>query len=317
MPTEKPILKMIVPCYNEEDGLALFCKELKKVLLDLIKERLIRDQSFILLVNDGSNDHTWQIINDLANDIMVTGISLAHNRGHQTALLAGLYEDKRAYDICISVDADGQDDLSVIKDMILDWYNQKKIVYGVRKKRDTDSLLKKTTANLFYQVMAHLEPQSIQNHADFRLLDKSIVDELKKYPEHNLYLRGLFQNMISSNQTSIVYYDRKKREIGQSKYSVKKMMNLATNGIISMSNEPLHFIFRFTVLFIFLTILCIMYNIFCIFVHRPSTLAILITVMMVCTGSLLLALSIIAQYIAGISIESKHQPRYWINDRTE
>lgn len=316
MSTTKPILKIIVPCYNEEDLLPVSCKEFKNIIIDLIKERLISDKSFILFVNDGSIDNTWNIIKNLSKDDIYTGISLAHNKGHQTALLAGLLDETREYDICVSADADCQDDLSVIKDMIIDWYNNKKIVYGVRKKRDTDTIFKKYTANLFYKIMAKLGTNTIPNHADFRLLDKSIIDQLKKYPEHSIYFRGLFMNMISSNQTSIVYYDRKKREIGTSKYSLKKMINLAGDGIVSMSNEPLNLIFKFNLLFMFITSLCVLYNIISICTHNTSYIFILITVMMICTCIILSALAIIAQYIARINIETRNRPRYWINDET-
>ena len=316
MPDNKPILKIIVPCYNEEDLLPVSCKEFKNIIIDLIKERLISDKSFILFVNDGSIDNTWNIIKDLSQDNIYTGISLAHNKGHQTALLAGLLDETREYDICVSADADCQDDLSVIKDMIIDWYNNKKIVYGVRKKRDTDTFFKKYTANLFYKIMAKLGTNTIPNHADFRLLDKSIIDQLKKYPEHSIYFRGLFMNMISSNQTSIVYYNRKKREIGTSKYSLKKMINLAGDGIVSMSNEPLNLIFKFNLLFMFITSLCVLYNIINIFTHNINYMFILITVIMICTCIILSSLAIIAQYIARINTETRNRPRYWINDET-
>lgn len=313
----KPILKIIVPCYNEQDLLPVSCKEFKKIINDLIHEKLISDKSFILFVNDGSKDKTWDIIKELTNNNSIySGISLANNRGHQTALLAGLLDDSREYDICVSADADCQDDLSVIKDMVLDWYNNKKIVYGVRKKRETDTVFKKYTARFFYKIMTYLGTNTIPDHADFRLLDRSIIEQLRSYPEHSIYFRGLFPNILNDNQTSIIYYNRKERQIGESKYSLKKMINLAGDGIVSMSNEPLNLIFKFSILFVFITAICILANIISVIMNHTNIIFILITTMMICTCIILIALSIIAQYIARINIETRNRPRYWINDKT-
>ena len=199
--------------------------------------------------------------------------------------------------------------------MVLDWYNNKKIVYGVRKKRETDTVFKKYTARFFYKIMTYLGTNTIPDHADFRLLDRSIIEQLRNYPEHSIYFRGLFPNILNDNQTSIIYYNRKERQIGESKYSLKKMINLAGDGIVSISNKPLNLIFKFSILFMFITATCVLANIISVIMNHTNIIFILITAMMICTCIILASLSIIAQYIARINIETRNRPRYWINDK--
>ncbi|MBO7334232.1 MAG: glycosyltransferase family 2 protein, partial [Lachnospiraceae bacterium] len=232
-------LAIVVPCYNEEPMLKLSSEALRGVIKDLIAKGKVSDDSFVMFVNDGSKDKTWDLIEEEHNlypDI-VKGVKLAGNVGHQYALTAGLLTAKDMSDVTISIDADLQDDVSVIEEMIDKFHEGKDIVYGVRKKRKTDTFFKRTTAQGFYKFMSMMGVKTIYNHADFRLMSKRAVEQYSKYEESNLFIRGIIP--LIGYETDSVYYDRKERVAGESKYPLKKMIALAFNGISSLSVKPI------------------------------------------------------------------------------
>ena len=214
-------LAIVVPCYNEEEVLKLASEALRGVLTHLIKKEKIAADSFILFVNDGSRDHTWELIEEehLAYPVQVSGVNLAGNVGHQFALTAGLITAMSRSDVTISIDADLQDDVNVIEEMIDKFHEGNDIVYGVRKERKTDTFFKRTTAQAFYRLMSMMGVKTVYNHADFRLMSRRAVEQFSKYKETNLFLRGMMP--LIGYQTASVYYDRKERVAGESKYPLK------------------------------------------------------------------------------------------------
>ena len=224
-------LAIVVPCYNEEEVLKIASEALRGTLDDLIAKGKIAEDSFILFVNDGSKDRTWELIEEehQAHPVQVRGVKLAGNVGHQFALTAGLITAKDMSDVTVSIDADLQDDVTVIEEMIDKFHAGNDIVYGVRKERKTDTFFKRTTAQAFYKVMAAMGVKTVYNHADFRLMSKRAVEQFSQYKETNLFLRGMMP--LIGYQTDSVYYDRKERVAGESKYPLKKMLALAFNGI--------------------------------------------------------------------------------------
>ena len=235
-------LAIVVPCYNEEEVLKIASEALRGVLDDLTAKSKIAPDSFILFVNDGSKDSTWELIEEehgLYPD-QVRGVKLAGNVGHQFALTAGLLTAMERSDVTVSIDADLQDDVAVIEEMIDRFHAGNDIVYGVRKERKTDTFFKRTTAQAFYKLMALMGVKTVYNHADFRLMSKRAVEQFSQYKETNLFLRGMMP--LIGYQTDSVYYDRKERVAGESKYPLKKMLALAFNGISSFSVKPISMI---------------------------------------------------------------------------
>lgn len=223
-------LAIVVPCYKEEAVLAETTKRLTKLLDDLIRDNQISDDSFILYVNDGSHDQTWPMISKFYHENKyVKGVNLAGNVGHQNALWAGLTVAKDYVDMIVSIDADLQDDVESIKEMVLQYHKGYDIVYGVRKERKTDTWFKKNTALAFYKVMEKMGTKTVYNHADFRLMSKRALEYLLQFKERNLFIRGLVP-LIGYNTTK-VYYDRAERFAGESKYPLSKMLNFAIDGI--------------------------------------------------------------------------------------
>lgn len=304
-------LAIIVPCFNEEEVLKSSIKTLNKVYTDLIKEKLISPASKLVFVNDGSGDKTWQIIESAHNkQPHIKGICLSRNFGHQEALLAGLYNTKA--DIYITIDADLQDDPTVIKEMVKAYYNGNNIVYGVRNKRDTDSFFKRNTALWFYKIMKLLGVELVSNHADFRLLSSRAVCAMSEFKEKNLFLRAIVP--LIGFQSTNVYYDRKKREAGTSKYPLKKMVLFALKGISSFSTVPLHLITLSGVLISTLSFFLMLWTIISYF--KDSTIvgwASLMSVITFFSGITILFMGIIGEYIASIFIEVKNRPTYIID----
>lgn len=223
---KEKILYVVVPCYNEEEVLKETTKRLKEKLSNLIKRKKISKNSRVMYVNDGSSDNTWNIIKETNNkEKLFTGISLSKNRGHQNALLAGLMTAKKYSDIVISMDADLQDDINAIDEMLEEYYKGNDIVYGVRNSRKKDTFFKRFTAETFYKIMRFMGLEIVYNHADYRLASKKVLDELEKYEEVNLFLRGIFP--LIGYKSSIVYYERAERFAGKSKYPLKKMISFA------------------------------------------------------------------------------------------
>ncbi len=310
--TVKDILKIVIPCYNEEDMLLETSKQLKKKMSQLIANNVIDSQSKITFVNDGSNDSTWEIITKLINeDTLFEGINLAHNSGHQHALLAGMLTIKDSADMIISMDADLQDDINAIDEMVEQYYLGYEIVYGVRKERKTDTKFKKFTAEFFYKLMNSMGVEIVFNHADYRLMSKRAVDELSKYEEVNTFLRGIIPT-IGLKHTK-VYYDRKERIAGESKYPLNKMLEFAFEGITSFSIKPIRLITMFGFFLIVFSVIFIFYSLIRYFQGNivSGWTSIILSIWLV-GGSLMLSLGIIGEYIGKIYLEVKRRPRFII-----
>lgn len=238
---ENPILFIVIPCYNEEAVLPVTAPLFRNQIAIMVDQGLISPSSRILFIDDGSKDSTWNIISSLSGENSVfQGIKLSRNRGHQNALLAGLMEAKDLCDISISIDADGQDDISAMSDMVKAYKNGAEVVYGVRSSRKKDSFFKRFTAEGFYKVLKLMGAEVVFNHADYRLLSSRVLKELSSYKEVNLFLRGMIP-LVGFNSTS-VYYERKERMAGKSHYPLKKMLMLAADGITSLSTKPLRIV---------------------------------------------------------------------------
>lgn len=303
-------LALVVPCYNEEAVLEISSKALREVLDDLIQKGKIAEDSFVLFVDDGSKDKTWELIEQEHNKYSsIKGLKLAANVGHQFALTAGLISAKDISDVTVSIDADLQDDVTVIEEMIDKFHDGNDIVYGVRNDRSSDSFFKRMTAQGFYKMMAVMGVKTVYNHADFRLMSKRAVEQFSKYKETNLYLRGMMP--LIGYKTDSVYYERKERVAGESKYPLKKMLALAFNGISSFSIKPISLITTAGAVIIFLCILAAIYALFSYWTgHVVEGWTSLILSIWFLGGVQLLSIGLIGQYIGKIYIEVKQRPRY-------
>ena len=236
-----PILYIVIPCYNEEEVLPITCKLFLNKIEELIQLGIIDEKSRILFVNDGSKDKTWEIICSLANENeKFMGISQSRNRGHQNAVLAGLLEAKGLCDITISIDCDGQDDINAMNQMVEEYQKGYEIVYGIRSKRDTDTFFKRFTAEGFYKILNWMGVEVVFNHADYRLISSRVLEEFANFKEINIFLRGMIP-LIGFKSTG-VYYERHERIAGESHYPLKKMLELAFDGITSLSIKPIRMI---------------------------------------------------------------------------
>jgi Glycosyltransferases involved in cell wall biogenesis len=305
-------LAIVVPCYNEEEVLRETTHRLSDVLARMEQEGKIAEGK-ILYVDDGSKDTTWQLIEQLAEaHRSVAGLKLAHNVGHQQALWAGLeWMATGDYDAVVSIDADLQDDVNAIIEMV-DYYNQGvDVVFGVRRERKTDTFFKKHTAQLFYKLMRTMGGEIVYNHADFRLMSKRSLKALVSFPERNLFLRGMV--CMLGYSTASVYYNRKERFAGESKYPFKKMLNFALDGITSFSVKPLRLITTSGLVFMLVSFLAIIYALVEFIsgdVIRGWT-SLLISVWFI-GGAILTAVGIIGEYVGKIYKEVKRRPRYLI-----
>ena len=307
------ILYIVVPCYNEEEVLSESIKLLTKKVDKSIKDNKINKNSKILFVNDGSKDNTCKIIKDNSKtNRLVTGISLSRNRGHQNALLAGLLTAKNHADIIISMDADLQDDINAIDEMLEKYQEGNEIVYGVRKSRKKDSLFKKTTALLFYKLMKFLGVECIYNHAD-RLTSKKVLNALEEYDETNLFLRGIIPTI--GYKSDIVYYDRGERYAGKTKYPLKKMISFAVEGITSFSIKPLTMICHIGILILIISIIIMIYSIVRKVTGNTVTGWTFLSISIWFIGGLqMTSIGIIGEYIGKIYYETKKRPRYIISE---
>lgn len=304
-------LAIVVPCYNEEEVLKIASEALRGILEDLVRKEKISEDSFILFVNDGSRDRTWELIEEehSAYPALVCGVKLAGNVGHQYALTAGLITAMDRSDVTISIDADLQDDINVIEEMIDKFHAGCDIVYGVRKERKTDTFFKRVTAQGFYKVMNLMGVKTVYNHADFRLMSKRAVEHFSKFKETNLFLRGMVP--LIGYQTDCVYYDRKERVAGESKYPLKKMLALAFNGISSFSVKPITFITGMGLVIIFISVLAAIYALISYFSgHVVSGWTSLFLSIWFLGGIQLIAIGLVGQYIGKIYMEVKQRPRY-------
>ena len=303
---------LVIPCYNEQEVLAETSRQLREIMQDLMKKGKISGNSRIAFVNDGSKDNTWNIISGLhQEDSLFVGINLAHNRGHQNALLAGLMTAKDYADAAISLDADLQDDVGVIEQFV-DKFNQgKDIVYGVRSTRATDTVFKRGTAHAFYKLMKVMGADTLEDHADYRLMSKRALEGLAEFKEVNLFLRGLVP--MIGYETDIVYYERHERFAGESKYPLKKMISFAVDGITSCSVKPIRIITSLGLFLFSISILLLIY--FLIVWATRRTVAGWTTIVLSVWGIgglQLLALGVIGEYIGKIYMEVKNRPRYII-----
>ena len=312
-------LGIVIPCYNEESVIEQMTQQLLEKFDNLIQKNIISKDSYILYSNDGSTDSTWSLIENMGKkDKRVKGLTLAANKGQQTAILAGL-EYARNYtsaDAVITMDCDGQDDINILDEMITEYYNGNDIVYGVRNDRATDSFLKRTTAIMYYKILSFFDKHTIHNHADYRLMSKRVLDELIKHKEQNIYIRGLIPTIGFNSK--IVYYKRNMRMAGETHYTISKMFNLAMNGITYNSTKLLRLIIVTGIMSVILSIISGITAIilYCNNIIYPIW-ATITTIAAFFTGIQLCCMGIIAEYIGKIYIESKHRPRYIIKDTTK
>lgn len=310
------VLYMAVPCYNEELVLDETSHRLEEKYAQLISEGKISPLSRVVYINDGSKDKTWDKIQEKhAENPMFSGINLSRNRGHQNALLAGLLTVRQLADCVISMDADLQDDINAIDEMVDKFNNEGyDVVYGVRDNRDTDTFFKRNTAGLFYKIMESLGSQAVPNSADFRLMSQRALDGLAEFPEQNLFLRGLVP-MVGYKSTK-VYYKRGERFAGESKYPLKKMVSFAVDGITSSSATPMRMIFWAGFIIFCLAVLAGLYIIISHFFHDSNVTgwASTMTAIVAFGGINLLAIGIVGEYIGKIFIEVKGRPRFIIEE---
>lgn len=310
---EKPVLTIVVPCYNEEEVLPETISQLTQLLKSLNEEGLVSERSKILFVDDGSNDGTWPMIyKQSLKGEMVRGLKLSRNVGHQNALLAGLFTAKAASDCVITLDADLQDDIGVIREFILKFQQGYEIVYGVRKKRDSDTFFKKYTAQGFYTLMQKMGVNLVYNHADFRLMSRRALEELERFEEVNLFLRGIIP-LIGLKATK-VYYDRKERAAGTTKYPLKKMLSFSLEGITSFSVTPIRFVLFIGLLSFFMSLLFGAYFLCLKFLgYTEVGWTSLIASIWLIGGLQLIAIGLVGEYVGKIYQETKRRPKYIID----
>ena len=308
-------LYIVVPCYNEQECLHDSAKQLKDVLTSLINNNKVNNDSKIVFVDDGSKDQTWKIIVSLNNENDVyQGVKLSRNKGHQNAVVAGISYAKDYADMVITIDADLQDDINSIEEMVDKYHEGNEIVYGVRTSRKTDTAFKRSTANAYYKILEKMGVEIINNHADYRLMSKRVCEEFLNYKESNLFLRGIVTQL--GFKSAIVGYERKERMAGESKYPLKKMLSLAWNGITSFSLRPLKFISFLGALITCLSLLItLVFSILFIFkvMHFFLDLYILTSIYFV-GGLILLMMGILGEYVGKTYQEVKNRPRFIIEE---
>lgn len=308
------ILYLVIPCYNEEEVLHETSKRLYEKISTMIKNNTISKDSKIMFVNDGSKDRTWGIIEELhEKDKMFSGVNLSRNKGHQNALLAGLMTAKEKADMVISLDADLQDDIEVIDKFVLEYYGGSDVVYGVRSARETDTFFKRTTALGFYKVMKLLGVDVIYNHADYRLMSKRALEGLSEFKEVNLFLRGIVP--LIGYKYSVVEYERHERFAGESKYPLRKMLAFAWDGITSFSIKPIRIITSLGFIIFIISVLALIYSLIVNFLGNTVSgwTSLTLSIWMI-GGIQLLSLGIIGEYIGKIYNETKHRPRFIIQE---
>ena len=313
----KPSLCIVIPCYNEEEVLPITAPLFLAQIEAMASADLIADNSKILFVDDGSTDRTWEIIAGLAEkNHTFTGIAQSRNRGHQNAVLAGLMEAKDRFDITVSIDCDGQDDISAMEDMVREYLKGADVVYGVRKDRKSDSFFKRSSAESYYKLLRAMGVEIVFNHADYRLISSRVLRELANFQEVNLFLRGMIP-LIGFRSTSI-YYERKERIAGKSHYPLRKMLALAWNGITSFSVKPLHMISSLGIVVSILSFLGVLWAVFArLFGYTVTGWASTVAIICFVSGIQLICLGIIGEYLGKIYLEVKGRPRYIISERTE
>ena len=318
--TEPKVLYIVVPCYNEEEVLPETSRRLKEKMTALLAAGTIAEGSRVLFVDDGSRDATWRLISELhESDPMFAGVKLSRNRGHQNALLAGLMTAKERADVTISMDADLQDDINAVDEMLAKYSEGCDIVYGVRSSRKKDTFFKRVTAQSFYRLQSKMGAESVYNHADYRLMSRRALDALAKFREKNLFLRGIVPLLGFRSDT--VYYERGERFAGESKYPLRKMLSFAIDGITSFSIKPLRFITLLGFLMFFAAI--VMATVF--IVQWALGITVVGWASLICSlwgvgGVIMLSLGVIGEYLGKIYVEVKDRPYFVIEsvlDRDE
>lgn len=311
---KKPVLYVVIPCYNEEEVLPETSKRLKAKLEKLMGEDKISRSSRIMFVNDGSKDRTWEMICKLHEaDSIFSGVNLSRNRGHQNALLAGLMTAKDLCDAAISMDADLQDDIDAVDAMVEKFAEGCEIVYGVRSSRKKDTFFKRFTAEAFYRLMNFLGAETVFNHADYRLMSRRALEGLAQFKEVNLFLRGIIPMIGYTSAT--VEYERGERFAGESKYPLKKMLKFAFEGITSLSTKPIRYITILGMLLFLVSVIMLIVFI----IQWAMGVTVVGWASVICSvwaigGLILFSLGIIGEYIGKIYLESKERPRFLIRD---
>ncbi len=318
MSADNPCAYIVVPCYNESEVIDTTAQVLSAQIRELISQGLVSAQSKVLFVDDGSRDDTWQKITRLCSgetgDVL-SGVKFAHNRGHQNAVYAGLMEAlSHGCDCAISIDADLQDDPSVITDMIEKYRGGYEIVYGVRNNRDTDTAFKRGTAHAFYATMSWLGTNAIPDHADFRLMGKAALEALSQYHESNLFLRGIVPDLGFTSAK--VYYKRAARQAGESKYPLGKMIGFALEGITSFSIKPIRLITLMGFVSFFISIIALIYTVASVIMGRAVVGwgSLMVSVWLL-GSAILVSLGVVGEYIGKIYLEVKNRPRYIVEER--
>lgn len=311
-----PRLIIVVPCYNEQEVLPITAPMFLAKIKSLAQAGQITQDSRVMFVNDGSRDDTWNIITRLAEeDEHYIGISQSRNRGHQNAVLAGLMTAKDMCDITISIDCDGQDDINAMDGMVAAYHEGCEIVYGVRSRRDTDTFFKRFTAESFYKLLNAMGAEVVYNHADYRLISSRALQELAKFKEVNIFLRGMVP-LVGFKSTS-VYYERSERAAGKSHYPLSKMLALAFDGITSLSIKPIKIIFVLGLIVALISFVGIIWAVVeAILGNTASGWASTTCIICFLSGVQLISIGVIGEYIGKIYMEVKHRPRYIISEKT-
>ena len=313
----KPILWIVIPCYNEEQVLPITAPMFLQKITSLTEKGMISDKSRVLFVNDGSRDKTWELICSFAKqDAHFIGISQSRNRGHQNAVLAGLMEARaNNCDITISIDCDGQDDINAMDEMVQKYLDGAEVVYGVRSRRDTDTFFKRFTAEGFYHLMNALGADIVFNHADYRLMSRRALEGLAQFREVNLFLRGLVP--LVGFKSTTVSYSRAERIAGESHYPLKKMIALAVDGITSLSVKPLRMITGFGAAVALISFIGVLWALITAIAGKAvAGWASMTCIICFVSGVQLISLGIIGEYVGKMYMETKARPRYIISERT-
>lgn len=310
-------LCIVIPCYNEEEVLPLTAPMFREELQRLMEDTQVSSDSRILFVDDGSSDRTWEIIQNLASqDLYFMGIRQSRNRGHQSSVLAGLMEAMPDFDITISIDCDGQDDLHAMEEMVKAYEKGCEVVYGVRSDRSSDSVFKRGTAQGFYRFMKLLGADVVYNHADYRLVSSKVLREFANFEEVNLFLRGMIP--LVGFPSTCVYYERHERLAGKSHYPLKKMLTLAFDGITSLSVKPIRLITGLGILVALVSFIGVIWSVVEFFLGQTvSGWASTTSIICFVSGVQLISLGVIGEYIGKIYLETKKRPRYIISERTK
>lgn len=316
MNSKVPVLAIIVPCFNEEAVLSLSVKELVSRIDHLVAGGKIAVRSYVCFVDDGSVDKTWDLIKHFSSEMKsVKGIRLSTNFGHQNALLAGLFNEMESADCLITIDADLQDDVSAIEQMILKYSEGSLIVYGVRDSRVTDNIWKRHSAQFFYRLLKFLKVKTVYNHADFRLADSKVVKSLHRFNEVNLFLRGIFPLM--GYKSDIVRYSRARRQFGETKYPLRKMASFAWQGVTSFNTSLLRLVTWVGVSMFFVSMLISLWVLIAFLtgntIHGWTSMLLIITLF---SGLNMICLGLIGEYVGKIFLEVKQRPRYLIDEFT-